>query len=313
MAARFKKMVDVTADSTCKDTIISPFFSDVFDGQATTFSRTGVTDPVDGVVNFGRGVFPTDYICEFPMPPKPGFGEADLYSLELNLYFTGLRKDNDYTNLTLEAYKMKEELATEGNFNTGTSSDDNIHDIFFASSMPLGTTVLTEDFSGGVLGTASISGFKSTTGFMYMLLNDAWDHLANTSGAESSGALNARWRAKADNMWKGLGRDMYNGQKIIKVKRLTKFDTQSGKSTQATADRGYISVNKHKAKFWPDIYQPFIMQKKEVESNIHFSGAVVDNEDLTNTTIDIDDSDLITRALSTKDFYTRPSVCGVYF
>ena len=46
------------------------------------------------------------------------------------------------------------------------------------------------------------------------------------------------------------------------------------------------------------------MQKKEVESNIHFSGAVVDNEDLTNTTIDIDDSDLITRALSTKDFYT---------
>ena len=178
--ARFRVKVSENTNSDCKDAALSGYYSDVYDGQCNVFSNVAsqAGGGTTGAVVFGNSVFPVEYIAEFPMPDPPKFGEAELEGLELNLYFTDINQTNDYTSLNLEVYKLKEPLQTEGNFLPLKSETAGGNDIYFASSVMDGKATITENFGGaGDSGNIDLGAFTSSSGYMFLSLDDAWDNL----------------------------------------------------------------------------------------------------------------------------------------
>ena len=291
MAAIFRRIVNENTDSNCKDTPISPFYNDVYDGQGKIFSNTGIAgDGIPGVVYFGRGIFPLDYLCEFPMPPIPKFGEATLDNLELNLYFSDIQAENDYTPLALEIYKMKEPLQTEGDF---TSLVSGTEDIYFASSTPTGYITIEENFSGGEVSNLGLGAFDRTSGFYYINSRTAWNKI-----------FTGLWEfhGSRSNMDSAIGQT-YKGEDIVRIEYVRTMTDHERDYRQAGSggpdNQIWKSYKEHKRDFWPDAHPTFALSAED----IHHTGARIDTSALADTQIDISNSPLIESLLSTKGVY----------
>ena len=276
--ARFKVKVSENTNTNCKDAILSPAYSDVYDGQGNVFNNVAGQDTsVPGAVVFGNGIFPVEYIAEFPMPDPPKFGEAELDGMELNLYFSDINQTNDYTPLNLNIYKLKEVLKTEGNFlplKTGNGGADG-SDIYFASSVMDGNQRISEKWAGDGID-IDVGAFSSARGWAYLEVSDAMENVQRAFRV-----LRPTW---TEEEFKDAFGTLYHGNTVIRIK-------PDGDNWKSYIKReGYV---KYRPKWRDD----------DIKDMILYSGATVDMSHLDNTHIDITDT-ILEHIDSTEDYFT---------
>jgi len=152
MTAIFKRKLTTTTPvlgGEIKDSPVSTFYGDVFDGNTHIFSK--LENLTTGQLPVGAFPNAVDYLLKFPVLFPPRFGEATLSGLELNLYFSGLDYQRDFYTSRFKIFKTKikhEGLQYDGIFGElqETTDGGKYDDMFFASARPNRVLFETETF-----------------------------------------------------------------------------------------------------------------------------------------------------------------------
>ena len=185
--AIFKRELKTTDSfQSITDLVVSPKFTDVYDGQATFLGPMETEETLEtGEITFGSHYTNSEYIIESPVKRAPNFGGGDLIGLDLNIFHDNVAYDKHITVPDVEIYKFKtslESAKTEGTFGVPTAAKANVI-VGSMSYKGANTSSITESFDGASIFTGSLArgnqkrGINSkeiNDGDAYLLLDDAW-------------------------------------------------------------------------------------------------------------------------------------------
>ena len=189
MGAKFNILTDESTDASKNvDTMISPTYGDLSDGQTTTATLSG-------------GEFSRLYATDVNVSPPPEYGEGTLVGLKHYLYVDTVSQVERADGPVYRAWKLNQSIGTnEGGVTTG-----NTNIIVGSSQQNMVSANRTIDFGSGTVTTQKVGTsilHKHGTPFLYP--SEAYNYNYENTGEKD-----------AADMWNRYGNYLDTGQKVI--------------------------------------------------------------------------------------------------
>ena len=189
MGAKFNILTDESTDASKNvDTMISPTYGDLSDGQTTTATLSG-------------GEFSRLYATDVNVSPPPEYGEGTLVGLKHYLYVDTVSQVERADGPVYRAWKLNQSIGTnEGGVTTG-----NTNIIVGSSQQNMVSANRTIDFGSGTVTTQKVGTsilHKHGTPFLYP--SEAYKYNYENTGEKD-----------AADMWNRYGNYLDTGQKVI--------------------------------------------------------------------------------------------------